>query len=139
MQKQTISARRLHAMQRVESHIAAHPGSTLRQIGRALGLPASTLNGYTLQLRALGRIVQVQGLRSGSGRIGGSQPDTFRVAPGLAPLPLDRPLALAPPTRAAPLAPVVQARRMDLVAALFGPVGGDAAPFDLDTLDDGHA
>lgn len=125
MHQHALSLRKLRAMQRVEAYITGHPGSTLREIGCALDLASATLHGYTLTLRDLGRLIQTRGPRAG---VAGSHPDTFRVAPGLAALTLEHPLRKPASAKAPPPARDVQpAQRMDCVAALFGPAGGEHA------------
>jgi hypothetical protein len=119
MQMSSQRSRRQSAIQRVLEYIQQNPHCDARQICAALAIPFTTLNGYTMALRQTGRIVKTphrRGLRCN----GGSAPDTFHASPPGAPADP----AKAPPTRrraALPPRTEVVAKRMDLVAALFGP------------------
>jgi hypothetical protein len=118
MLKDMIRPDRLRALERVEAFIRDNPHSNTQQIGTALAMKKTTLNGYTQALRELGRVVQSR--HKNLGRLGAQQ-DTFELLADLAPLG-DAPLPL-PRRRKAVVAavPPEPARRMDLVAALFGP------------------
>jgi hypothetical protein len=115
MRKNVITVGRIVALQRVEQYIADHPHCTARQIGVALCIKHTTLNGYTLDLRRMKRIIRTVPSQIG---VHGSLPNTYQVAPGLEPLPSHRPVIL--PRRASSALRPDPVKRMDLVAALFG-------------------
>jgi hypothetical protein len=119
MRKNVITVGRLKALQRVEQYIADHPHCTAPQIGAALSIKKTTLNGYTLDLRRMKRISRIVPSQV---NVHGSLPDTYQVMPDLDPLSADRPVIL--PRRPESALRPDPVKRMDLVAALFGPAGG---------------
>lgn len=116
MQKAVIRPRTLAALDRVEVFVLANPHSDWQQISAGLGIKKTTLNSYTLALRHMGRMSKTAHCSRGRA---GALPDTFQVLPDLPPLSgaVLRPAPVLPPPPAAP------ARRMDLVACLFGETG----------------
>jgi hypothetical protein len=114
MLKDDISPGKLRELQRVEDFIRSHPHSLAADVGKELALHKNTLNGYTILLCRLGRLLKSRP----ASRVRGSLPATYSAVPGL--VPLER--ARMPVT---PQAPVVVGR-MELVAALFGPAGRGA-------------
>lgn len=124
MVKNKISTPRLRELRRIEKWVETHPDCSAREISVALAIKLTTLNGHTLVLRGLGRLVKTAHRRAG---MCGSLPDTYRLAPGIAPFPAGGPVAA--PKKPAPVpAPAPAAQCMDpLVAALFGPNGKAAS------------
>jgi hypothetical protein len=116
MLKNVITEDKLRALKRVEDWIASHPDCTASELGLALGIKRTTLNGYTLALRTMGRVTATSQGRAG---VHGTLPDTFRIVPGCGPLPTTKPAEASP--RTAHAIDLEPAQRMDLVAALFGP------------------
>lgn len=112
MIKNVLTPDRLRAMQRVEEFILANPRCMAKQIAAQLAIPPSTLSGYLQALDKLGRLSVTRPKATEQG----SLPIRYDMKPGLDPLP-STPLPM--PREAPP-----PARRMDLVASLFGPALG---------------
>jgi hypothetical protein len=113
------TARKQEALERVLAYIVAHPGCAAARIGAALGLPMTTLNGYTLALRATGKVVAIKHRAN----IYGSGPDTYQPAPASGAAPAANPAPFRKKDARTVLKPAPPVQRMDLVAALFGPAG----------------
>lgn len=116
--KDCITRGKLRELKRVEDFIARNPQCNAQQMSAALKIKSTTLNGYTLALRRLGRVVKTKHKYN---RLG-SLPDTFEVVPGLEPLATAKPIQAPPKTSAQE--PAAAPTRMDLVASLFGPAKG---------------
>lgn len=118
MLKTSLTEAKLQQLQRVEDYVAAHPACTAGDIGLALGIKRTTLNGYTRELRQMGRL---RGTAHGHAGVHGTLPDTFQMAPNLGPLADATPIPSTRRARRSAIQVREPAQRMDIVEAFFGP------------------